>query len=78
MSKSKTKKAKVNEIEKIINGADFGRVPEKSYGTWYKKSLRRKLRALVRLSFYQGQSTMGDKDPVTSKEFKEMFGMELP
>ena len=42
------KKARVDEISKIVDRADFARAPEKSYGTWYKKSLRRKLRALVR------------------------------
>ena len=48
------KKARVDEISKIVDRADFARAPEKSYGTWYKKSLRRKLRALVRKAYWSG------------------------
>ena len=66
----RAKKPKLNEIEKIIEGADFGRVPEKSYGTWYKKSLRRKLRALVRKAYWVSR-----QDGAIG--FEKEFGMKL-
>jgi hypothetical protein len=56
--------AKKNLVEKLVQ-----KVPRLS-----EEQFTAKIQELVELAFYQGQSTLGDKQPVTPQEFKEMFG----
>jgi hypothetical protein len=81
MSKSKTKKAKVDEIEKIVG--DTATVHAFGWSEDLSKQLRRRLRALVRKAYKLGENERYNYDTgfgsdlfTTAERFQIMFGVK--
>ena len=81
MRKSKTKKAKVDEIEKIVG--DTATVHAFGWSEDLSKQLRRRLRALVRKAYYIGQiewherhDTVNWTENLKDRRFVKLFGVK--